>query len=600
MEIKKCEFCFVDISNKKTKTCSRHCADELKKEKNREERFCLYCKNVFITKKTSEKKICSDECRRCWASLPENKEKRMKKTFEAVEKKYGVKHNFQIDSVKEKSKKTKLERYGDENYNNLEKNKKTKLERYGDENYNNLEKNKKTKLERYGDENYNNREKAEKTVLENYNVTHALKLDVFKQKQKETLYKNYGVFSPINSDIIRKKIIETNMERYGTDIPSKNIDIIKKIKQKNFVNFNETKLFQKIINNNIKLNSEYSGISQDNRYCVYEFECLTCHNKFEETFANNRSPVCKSCFPSYKNNNYQKKFKEFFNNLSLIFNENDRVIIKPYELDFYFPKEKIAIEINGNYFHSENGGGKDENYHINKTKKCNEKGISLIHIFEDEILKKEDIVFSMLKSLFEKNDNVICAKKCSLNIISHEEKNIFLEENHIQGSCLSSINLALLYENKIVSVMSFDKKKLNLGQKKSENGSFELKRFARLKNTKVVGDFSKLLKYFIKEISPKYIFSYSDIRWVGLEQKNTIYSKNGFEFVGYTNPNYWYFKKGDFTKRNHRFNFRKCVLSNVLLEMNINIENKTEWEMAKEIGMDRIWDCGYMKFEINL
>jgi len=37
-----------------------------------------------------------------------------------------------------KNKLSKLEKYGDENYNNVDKSKKTKLDRYGNENYTNL------------------------------------------------------------------------------------------------------------------------------------------------------------------------------------------------------------------------------------------------------------------------------------------------------------------------------------------------------------------------------------------------------------------------------------------------------------------------------
>ena len=52
----------------------------------------------------------------------------------------GIITNFQLESFKEKSKQTKLEKYGDENFSNPEKCKKTKLERYGDSNYNNNKK----------------------------------------------------------------------------------------------------------------------------------------------------------------------------------------------------------------------------------------------------------------------------------------------------------------------------------------------------------------------------------------------------------------------------------------------------------------------------
>ena len=46
-------------------------------------------------------------------------------------KKYGVEYFFQTEEYKEKSRTTKLEKYGDVNYSNLEKNQETCLERYG-------------------------------------------------------------------------------------------------------------------------------------------------------------------------------------------------------------------------------------------------------------------------------------------------------------------------------------------------------------------------------------------------------------------------------------------------------------------------------------
>jgi len=100
-------------------------------------------------------------------------------------------------------KQTKLERYGNENYNNMEKNKKTCLERYGKESYSSTEmfpmQVKQTKLERYGNENYNNLEQMKKTCIE-----------------------NFGVENPRYSDIVNEKI-QTNrrktMEEKGTMIP---------------------------------------------------------------------------------------------------------------------------------------------------------------------------------------------------------------------------------------------------------------------------------------------------------------------------------------------------------------------------------------------
>lgn len=53
----------------------------------------------------------------------------LKRYKDSIMKKYGVENPFQRECVKEKLRKTKLERYGDENYNNTEKLKRTLLAR---------------------------------------------------------------------------------------------------------------------------------------------------------------------------------------------------------------------------------------------------------------------------------------------------------------------------------------------------------------------------------------------------------------------------------------------------------------------------------------
>jgi hypothetical protein len=51
-------------------------------------------------------------------------------------------------------------------------------------------------------------------------------------------------------------------------------------------------------------------------------------------------------------------------------------------------------------------------------------------------------------------------------------------------------------------------------------------------------------------------------------------------------------KTDDFLHRLHRFNFRKDVLLKEGFDVKL-----TEWEIMKQRGYDRIWDCGSMKFE---
>lgn len=64
---------------------------------------------------------------------------------------------------------TKLEKYGDSNFMNIEQAKITRMERYGGWNAKDFkEKSKKTRLERYGDENYTNPDKMKETKLKRY------------------------------------------------------------------------------------------------------------------------------------------------------------------------------------------------------------------------------------------------------------------------------------------------------------------------------------------------------------------------------------------------------------------------------------------------
>lgn len=78
--------------------------------------------------------------------------------------------------------------------------------------------------------------------------------------------------------------------------------------------------------------------------------------------------------------------KQIFNYIKVICNlnidVNNRSMINNTELDIYIPDLKIAFEFNGLYWHSELF--KDKNYHRNKTLKCNDVGIKLIHIWEDD------------------------------------------------------------------------------------------------------------------------------------------------------------------------------------------------------------------------
>ena len=292
---------------------------------------------------------------------------------------------------------------------------------------------------------------------------------------------------------------------------------------------------------------------------------------------------------------YVSKDEEELNNF--IKNELNIDTIQSYrklgtELDIFIPQQNIAIEYNGLFWHSELNG-KNRNYHLEKTKICEQNNIQLIHIFEDEWKNKKDIVKSKLSYLLNKsiNNEKIYARKCNIKEIKKESID-FLNKNHIQGSDNSTIRLGLYYGSELlVAVMTFNTARAIYYNKQKQNNVYELVRYATDINYNVIGGAGKLLKYFTKKYNPSEIYSYADKRYTN--RNNNLYLNLGFSFKSESKPNYFYIEK--YRKRLHRFNFTKYKL----IKMG-NDANLTEWEIMQQLGYDRIWDCGAFKYVKNL
>lgn len=115
-------------------------------------------------------------------------------------------------SANQKGASVKLERYG--SVNNRKKQGETKLERYGDPNYNNWDKSYETKQKRYGDPNFNNISKAKETFLRKYGVDNASKLPATVEKMKATNLERRGVEFPSQDPEVIRKMRESSKKKY--------------------------------------------------------------------------------------------------------------------------------------------------------------------------------------------------------------------------------------------------------------------------------------------------------------------------------------------------------------------------------------------------
>ncbi len=411
--------------------------------------------------------------------------------------------------------------------------------------------------------------------LERYGVESTNQIKEVKEKKIQTSLKNHGVSNPLQSKEIQEKSKQTWLEIYGVDNPSKSKEIkekILKVKLDSFILKFEK--FLKILNLEL-IDEIYLGA-----HIKHTWKCTTCNLEFKQIWNYiQQGYKCTTCNPRNKSIS-EKEIIEFIKSLGFEIIENDRIILKPKELDIYLPTERLGIEFNGIYWHSEKY--LDNNYHLYKTEECLKQGIRLIQIFEDEWILKQEIVKSRLKQILGiSNVERIHARKCLIKEISPKDKNVFLEEFHIQGKDNSRIKLGAFFEDKLISVMTFSKGNISKGSK-SKEGVWELNRFCSDSNYHIPGIAGKLLKYFQRNFDWIEIFSYADRRW----SNGNLYFQLGFELSHVTKPNYWYVKQ---LQRIHRFNLRKRP---------DEPKDITEAILRTKEGYTRLYDCGNLKFQL--
>jgi hypothetical protein len=251
---------------------------------------------------------------------------------------------------------------------------------------------------------------------------------------------------------------------------------------------------------------------------------------------------------------------------------------KKMELDIYFRSRNVAVEYNGLYWHSESAVGRS--FHKAKTDACNELGIDLIQVFEDEWHNKPDIVKSIINTRIGSYTSRYFARKTELVKVSAAEAGDFYDANHIQGRVPCKDHYGLLVGKELVAMASFG----NRSHLFKNNDDLELIRFCTKLNTQVVGGLSKLLAVH-KDITIK---TYCDLR---------LFNGSGYKAVGFRElhtspPSYFYIKGG---KRFSRFNFQKHKLSEAIEVFDPAL---TEVENMRNNGYHRIFDCGTLVMEL--
>lgn len=482
----------------------------------------------------------------------------------------------------------------------------TMIERYGKDNAMHVpeivDSIKKTNIERYGTEfplqSKCIQEKIKSTIFASHGVEYPFQSAEIRAKGEETFFKNHGHkndmriprqsfidqygANPFQLEWVKDTIKTTMTARHGKDHPMK----VDSIYEKSIATLKSN--HGKLNPAQLHLSSECYTLLNDAEILARRLKKNTLRELSDEysvsmelirTYHDRHG---LDILPKKKSrSSYEEEIAEFLDLHNISYKRNFHGICHPRQVDFYIKDFNIAIEFNGLYWHSQFAGKKDKKYHSSKQDLCARQGIQLLTIFEDEWIDRHQVIKNKILHLCGKTRKIIGARKIQIEIATDmTEIKEFLLSNHLQGKT-EAISLALVgkLDDEIVSVMTL----------RRHLEGHDMTRYCVKNDASYPGLFSKFISHIRKHNLCSSIVTFADLRW----SIGDVYEKAGFSMVATIAPDYFY---TDYKKRDHKFNYRKDKLKT---RYGIEIDDKTELEIIKELGLDRIWDCGKIKYKLD-
>lgn len=203
---------------------------------------------------------------------------------------------------------------------------------------------------------------------------------------------------------------------------------------------------------------------------------------------------------------------------------NTKKIITPYELDIYIPDKQLALEFNGNYYHTTEK--LDKKAHYNKSIMCEKLGIRLIHIFEYEWIDNRQrlILENIIKSALDLN-KTLYARNLDIIIKESKEMKSFFNDNNIQGFRGGKFAICLIDKVTKEIYMSYLFGDAFFGKGKYQ---YEVIRGATKLGYNVIGGASKIWNYFIKTYNPTSCVYYIDFNYFN---GNSLKNLNNMKYI---------------------------------------------------------------------
>jgi len=260
------------------------------------------------------------------------------------------------------------------------------------------------------------------------------------------------------------------------------------------------------------------------------------------------------------------------------------------ELDIYVPEQRIGIEFNGCYWHSDRHN-KNTRILESKYQLASKAGIRLITVWDFDWRHRQDVVKQHLRHALGRDTGpTYGARRCSLVTLSTIEANRLYADHHLQGAMRGGVlHLGLQFQGETVASMSFTQGATRRG--KHQDGEWELARYATA--ARVPGGAGRLFAAFVATKRPAVVWSFSDHQHFA----GGLYPRLGFVHDGNIPADYRVVHPATLRTWHKSLWQRKSIPAR-LRELRSketfdpNTDPRTEQQMQNLVNVLRVWDAG--------
>ncbi|WHB31197.1 homing endonuclease [Xanthomonas phage NEB7] len=268
---------------------------------------------------------------------------------------------------------------------------------------------------------------------------------------------------------------------------------------------------------------------------------------------------------------------------------SDRKLIAPKELDIVVPSARIAIELNGVYWHSDRRSSKTAGR--DKRTAVAAAGYRLLAVTCAEWKERRPQFERLIRNALGcSQDAKLHARQCAIVEPTTAETIAFLDAYHPQQpGRVYTRRFGLQHPvHGLVAVMTFNLDAYSRNRTKS--GVWDLTRFAT--SAQVRGGASKLFKHAVAVLCAQSVVSYSAHDWFA----GGVYEALGFTATKEVEPDYRvYHRKLGFRPKSA---WARKHIPTRLLQIGSSAafdpanDSRTEWDIEDAVGALRVWDSG--------